>query len=90
MQRRQRRVQALRRGPDRPHAAAATISDMARGATFAVTEMTPRAPASSASRAVASSPLRIVKPAPHDAQQLAHALDARHAFFQRRRSAETA
>src|SRR6267143_724718 len=44
-----------------PASAAATISDIARGATFAVTEITPRAPAAMLSRALASSPLRTTK-----------------------------
>ena len=51
-----------------PRIAAATMSAIARGATLAVTEITPQAPTPMISRAVRSSPLRMRKSA---AQELA-------------------
>src|SRR5256885_1911828 len=64
------RCKALKRSSSRcaslpsPASAAATISDIVRGATLAVTEITPRAPAAMLARAVASSPLRTTKSLP--------------------------
>ena len=64
-----------------PRRAAATMSAMARGATFAVTEMTPTAPTPMASRAVRSSPLSTLKSGRTAGDELAHARRLTHGFL---------
>ena len=56
-------IQLARRRPHPPAAPQRSYPAIARGATLAVTEITPCAPASTVSRAEASSPLSTTKPA---------------------------
>ena len=57
------------------------MSAIARGATFAVTEMTPAAPTPMASRAVRSSPLSTLKSGRTGRDELAHARRLAHGFL---------
>ena len=63
------------------------MSAMARGATLAVTEITPAAPTPMASRAVRSSPLSTLEVRGAGRDQLAHARGLTHGFLDARDAA---